>query len=91
MQPDCSYNALAWGSHLAPLIGAVASSKGPVIEIGIGHFSTPILHGLCKALHRNLVSLEQDVKWFEMFASQYGDEGHKFVLVEIAGRRTLCP
>jgi hypothetical protein len=38
---------LKWGSHLPSLAACLASSRGPVIELGVGHFSTPFLHAYC--------------------------------------------
>lgn len=77
--PDSSYNALAWGSHLAPLIACVAVSNGSILEVGVGHFSTPILHALCIGLGRELVSVESDREWHDDFAATYIGTGHLFI------------
>lgn len=56
-----------YGSHLVPLLGALANTSGPVLECGTGLFSTPILHTLCAPTRRRLVSLETDGAWMEKF------------------------
>lgn len=68
---------LEWGSFLPALVAAVADSKGAVLEIGIGHFSTPILHSLCTALGRKLVSVEDNKEWVSPLA-HYQNSKHIF-------------
>jgi hypothetical protein len=75
---DNNYDALAWGSHLPALLAAVASSSGPVLEIGIGHFSTPALRALCLPLHRKLVSVEDNSEWFNEFRN-YEHDLHRLI------------
>lgn len=52
------HDQLMWGGHLPALLCAIGSSRGPVLELGVGHFSTPHLHAICGALHRSLVSVD---------------------------------
>lgn len=66
-QLDSRYDALAWGSHLTPLLACICATRGPVLELGVGHFSTPILHAVCCNLGRRLVSVEDNQEWFEAF------------------------
>jgi len=77
-QADSKY-ALAWGSHLPALLACLADTKGPVLEIGIGHFSTPALHAFCVASGRGLWSVESDGQWDEKFRSRYEHELHNFI------------
>lgn len=72
----------AWSSHLPVLLAAVASSDGPVLELGVGHFSTPELHALCGALGKELVSVEDSLEWFTPFAKKYSAPGHQFLNVD---------
>jgi hypothetical protein len=53
-----------YGSHLPALLTCVAATKGPILEVGIGHYSTPVLHAFSK---RRLVSVEADLKWMDTF------------------------
>jgi hypothetical protein len=58
----------AYGSHLAPLcrcFAELADSKGAVLEMGCGDFSTPLLHELCA--YRKLVSLDINKGWTDKF------------------------
>lgn len=56
-----------WGTHVVPLISAVINSKGPILELGAGDYSTPLLHALCKKEHRFLLSTDTDKQWLELF------------------------
>lgn len=59
--------AVQYQSHLPALLACIAQSDGPVLELGVGHFSTPHLHALCGALGRNLISVESDKEWRHEF------------------------
>lgn len=70
-------NEVAWTSWLPALGYALAASTGPVLEIGVGHFSTPFLHEYCKGANRGLWSCESDEVWRKHFDKKYGwDESH---------------
>lgn len=64
--------ATQWQSHLPALLACIALTDGPVLEIGVGHFSTPHLHALCGALGRLLVSVESNEVWRDEFVKKYG-------------------
>jgi len=66
----------AYGSHLPVLIRLVAMTRGAVLEIGTGHYSTPMLHALC-CPGRELVSVETDFSWVSEFRDFHRD-GHRF-------------
>lgn len=57
----------SWGSHLVPLMACVVNTTGPVLEVGMGYWSTPLLHRYCLAAGRTLVSIEDNAKWTEQF------------------------
>jgi len=63
------------------LIKAIQSSKGPVLELGTGLYSTPLMHWLCFDEKRPLVSYEHDPKYFK-YNHQYTADFHKVILVE---------
>lgn len=67
-------NEVAWTSWLPAVGFALARSTGPVLEIGIGHFSTPFLHEYCKGAGRNLFSVESNAGWLAKFEKL----GHDF-------------
>lgn len=56
----------AWGSHMPVLTKVMELSDGPVLELGMGLFSTPLLHMLCFNKDRHLTSYESDEKFFKM-------------------------
>ena len=55
--------------------------SGDVLEIGSGLFSTPLLHWLCKGLGKNLITYENDERFFN-FAQTFEDETHKVILIK---------
>jgi hypothetical protein len=57
------------GSHYPVLAAMVAATRGPVLELGMGDFSTPLLHMICGAVTppRRLVSIDSDPAWVEKF------------------------
>lgn len=57
---------LAWGSHLPILMKVMSLSKGDVLELGAGLYSTPFLYWLCKDQERKFVSFENDFDWWRM-------------------------
>lgn len=65
-----------WCSFMPALMRAMVSSSGPVLEIGIGHFSTPVLHEVCLAQNRMLISVEDNLEWHENFAAKYVCSNH---------------
>lgn len=74
--PPQMQTATEWGSHLPALLACIAVTDGPVLELGVGHFSTPHLHALCGAMGRALVSIEKDDGWRAEFERFNGD-AHK--------------
>jgi len=70
--------SMDWGSHLPALVACVAACDGPVLEIGAGHHSTPVLHSLCAVLGKQLVTVEAEDLWREVFAD-YATDGHKIL------------
>lgn len=53
-------------SHLPILIKVLQISQGPVLELGAGVFSTPVVHWLCLEAKRPLVTYENDQQHFTM-------------------------
>ncbi|KKR28419.1 MAG: hypothetical protein UT61_C0050G0003 [Candidatus Woesebacteria bacterium GW2011_GWA1_39_8] len=77
-----SYNrAKEWSSHFTLLIKAILASKGPVVEVGAGFFSTPLLHWLCKSLDKKLVTYENTQEFYD-FAKRFQSPLHKIKFIE---------
>lgn len=55
---------ISWkhSTHLAVLMEAVRRTAGPVLELGVGLYSTPVLHWLCYPTNRRLVSYDSDAQ-----------------------------
>lgn len=70
----------AYGTHLPVLAAAVARTTGPVLECGMGEWSSAILHLMCMG-RRELVSLESDKEWLNAF-SKYVGERHDIGFIE---------
>ncbi len=70
-----------YGSHMPVLAKIMDLSDGPVLELGMGIYSTPLLDMMCKEQKRELISYDNDPKWFkenEKWTSDY----HKVYFVE---------
>ena len=63
------------------LIKIVLKSRGDVVEVGSGFFSTPLLHWLCKGMNRKLITYESDPDYFK-FAKKFQSLGHTIRLIE---------
>jgi len=55
------------GTFIPLLITAVANTSGPILEIGCGENSTPLLHALCSVDERSLMTIVADKKSLELF------------------------
>lgn len=54
-----------YGSHMPILARIMDLTRGPVLELGMGLFSTPLLHTMCHLQQRELVSYDNDPVWFQ--------------------------
>ena len=55
-----------FATHLPLLAEAIMRTSGDVLEVGMGEYSTPVLHALCLR-RRRLVSIETDLAWAKRF------------------------
>jgi hypothetical protein len=67
-----------WGSFIPALMACAAFVEDPILEIGVGHFSTPLLHAFCVSTGRKLISVEQDADWAAKFEPFLSGNGHCF-------------
>ena len=57
-----------WDSHQLVLINLLNTiTSGNVLEFGMGHGSTELMHAICEQQGRNLVSIDSDEKWINKF------------------------
>jgi hypothetical protein len=52
-----------YATHLPVLATCIANTKGPVLELGSGEYSTPLIHMMCK--DRVVVSTDHDHEWLD--------------------------
>ena len=69
-----------WGSHLPVLIKVMSLTKGSVLEMGMGLYSTPFLHWSCYK-ERILVSYDNEKEFFEI-NKQYHEGLHEVYFVD---------
>ena len=72
-----------YGTHI-PLLAAVVSMAppGPILELGAGHFSTPLLNALGRAQGRKVVTMDADIEWINHFADfDLANDDHIFIHV----------
>jgi hypothetical protein len=76
-------------THQQALVAAVmrSSSNEPVLELGVGEFSTPILHEICAAQGRYLRTLTEDPEWYNRY-KQFAVPGRHDIHL-LSGGRTL--
>lgn len=67
------------GSHIPVINKLMARVNKPVLELGIGWNSTPILHWLCKEKNLPLLSFESDQDWLDRFLSFETETHHLFL------------
>lgn len=56
-----------YSTHNEALAYAFGMTAGPVVELGAGWYSTPLLHGMCEAAARDLYTVESDAEWLASF------------------------
>ena len=72
------------GSHIPILSKVIEISEGPILELGTGFNSTPIIHWLCNKEKRKIVSYESS-EMFYLAARNYRNEFHEVHHVEVLG------
>lgn len=75
------YAKSIYSTHQPCILWALDNSSGDLLELGVGDFSTRILHENAKG--KKIVSVDDDGKWIERF-SDICNEFHEFVLLDQA-------
>lgn len=65
-------------SHIPYLAAAIQGTSGPILELGIGLGSTPLIHEMCRAKRRKIFSLEHNPEYLEASAWMEDPEWHRF-------------
>lgn len=69
------------GSHIPMLIKILGMTTGPVLELGTGFNSTPVLHWMCNEAKRKLVSYESNPVFWEV-AKNYVSDFHEVNFID---------
>lgn len=77
-QAPTVYQMNANGTHIPILSALVLKTEGPIVELGAGHYSTPLLHFLCKNNKRTVVSVDTSRVWNEFFETRFKSDNHKY-------------
>lgn len=74
-----------YGSHAIVLLAVLYASKsGPILELGMGSTSTPLLHGLALEQNRLLISADSDIRWINYYSDLFRNTTlHKLRHVEV--------
>lgn len=71
--------AFNYSTYMPVLISALLThTAGDVLEMGCGPYSTPLLHWLCYLQHRQLMSVENNIKFFQL-AVQFANDRHTVI------------
>ena len=67
------------------LVSAVLATQGDILELGSGHYSTPVLHRVVEDRYngaRMVVTADTDAGWLPLFG-HLASPFHQFVLVPV--------
>lgn len=77
-----------YGTHIYPLTATILNTQGPVLEMGAGHYSTPLLHLLCLPSRRFLLTTESNAEFFKLFTDlQCSWHRLEFISTKIDGEK----
>lgn len=61
-------------THQRLLVGAALRTKGPILELGVGWYSTPLLHEIARAMGRPLWTVDNNMDWLGQFMGLADEE-----------------
>ena len=70
-----------YGTHQRLLVKWMMQTTGPVIELGAGNYSTPILHEIAAAQGRHLTTVDNNPDWLNRF-KLFENDGHTLELLQ---------
>lgn len=68
---------MKYGSNSIPLTVATLLTSGDILELGMGMFSTPLLHNIATDQKRQMVSIETNYDWLQKFIIYNKTINHK--------------
>lgn len=69
-----------YATHIPAILKATERTDGDILELGMGVFSTPLLHYISLLSKRHLVSYDNDPGWIS-WADRYPSQYHDVILV----------
>ncbi len=69
-----------YSTHQPVLYELIRRTKGPILELGCGNGSTPLLSFFARG--REIVTVDNDPEWFASFRSKYQSKNHQFILTD---------
>lgn len=68
--------------YLIKLLEKIKTTKHPILELGCGYGSTPILHEFCEINQIPLITLESDKNWLNEIKNKFPEtQFHKYIEV----------
>lgn len=74
--------SIGLGSHLPVLMKAVSITYKPILEIGMGFFSTVYLHWACYPNKRKLISWDSYGPWIEKYFKRFRTDWHEINITD---------
>lgn len=74
-------NGILSASHLPILTRIIDASKGPMLELGTGYYSTPIFHAMAEMHKRHCYSYESSPEWYAK-ALKFQSAYHHIIFIE---------
>ena len=65
-----------YSTHMALLARCLQESSGPILELGIGNYSTPLIHLMSVSTHRRILSADFKQSWVDSFSDYRTDWHH---------------
>ena len=59
-----------YSTHQRLLVRGLMETTGPVLELGCGHYSTPIVQEICRSQNREVTSLDNHPAWVMQFGAK---------------------
>lgn len=81
MAPTSIKVSARYGTHMPALLQAVLKTTGPILELGVGVFSTHTLHWLCALTGRPVTTIENNRHWWA-WGMQYESPTHQIIRIK---------
>lgn len=65
-------------THQRLLIASCMRTCGPILELGVGWYSTPLLHEIAQAQRRIVITIDNNYDWLALFSNNLKSEHHIF-------------